>query len=150
MYVVLAVAVSALLGFWASSMQPSTDVLIVVVIATACLAPIIARVALGKFDILEPIVAINFALIAMYVTRPIGMLVKGPPHVFKGDDISGELTRTLLVALLAVISCQVGYHTSLARMILASAPRLRPSWDLRRTLKFSLILAGSNVGKVEK
>ncbi len=123
------------------ALQPSVDAALVATIGLVCVVPLAARVVGGRFDIFEPIVAVNLALLVMYVARPAAMLATSSQHAFKGYDITPHFRETIVIALAGAIAVQIGYMAPWARRTAEHLPSGLGSWDIGVTLVFSLALA---------
>ncbi len=123
------------------ALEPSVDAALVATIGLVCVVPIGARVVGGRFDIFEPIVVANLALLVMYVARPAAMLVTSAQHSFKGYDLTPHIREALVIALMASIAFQVGYAAPWAKRTVERLPSALGSWDVGVTLAFSLALA---------
>src|SRR5919108_3333228 len=101
----------------------AVDALLVALIAIVLLAPLVARIARGRFDPFEPIVVFAVAYGVMFVVRPTAML-SDDSLVYEGPraalDVSGTFTEMLTFALLGALGFVAGYETffgaRLARM----------------------------------
>jgi hypothetical protein len=131
-----AVAAAAIL-----TLQPSVDVALVIAIGLVCLVPLAARVIMGRFDIFEPIVAANVALIVMYVARPAAMLATSSQHAFKSYNITPHVRDALLISLAGAIAFQLGYGAPWATRVAARMPSGLGRWDVAMSVVFALALA---------
>ena len=134
-----AVSLSAAIALLA--LHPSLDIALVVTIGSTCALPIVARAIAGRFDIFEPIVIANLALLVMYVARPAAMLAQGSQHSFKGYDITSHVRETLVVVLIGAVAMQLGYAAPWAARVAKNLPSARGQWDVGVTVAFSLGLA---------
>lgn len=134
-------AASVLAAVLLAGSQPSIDGALVAAIGLVCVAPLGVRVINGRFDILEPIVVANLALLVMYVARPAAMLATGSQYLFKGYDITPHFREALVIALTGSIALQIGYAGPWAKRTVERLPSAFGRWDVGATVVFSLGLA---------
>jgi hypothetical protein len=130
-------------GVSVAYLHPSVEVALIIAIAVACTAPIVVRLALGRFDIFEPLVVINLALLVMYVGRPAGMLWQGQTFFFKTYNITARFGEAVAVALLGVVAVQVGYALPNAARLATRLPSLGRSFNSKATVRLALALAAT-------
>lgn len=121
--------------------HPTPQVALIAAIAATCLAPLLSRVRRGQFDLFEPIVLANVALAVMYVARPWALLADSEPDVFKGYDLAATTTEALVVALVSVLSLQLGYGLAAGQRVaarLSRPPRLRSGPVIAVSITFAL------------
>jgi hypothetical protein len=138
---VAAPAASALAAAAFTALQPSVDAALVATIGLFCVVPLGARVVNGRFDIFEPIVAANLALLVMYVARPAAMLATSAQHSFKGYDITPHIREALVISLVGSIALQIGYGAPWAKRTAEGLSSALGRWDVGVTVAFSLTLA---------
>lgn len=124
-------------GVAIASLHPSVDAALIAAIALVCTVPILNRMINGRFDIFEPIVVANLALVVMYVGRPAAMLAGSSQHWFKGYDITTHVREALVLALVGALALQVGYASGWARRTAARLPAARGRWEAASVLAFS-------------
>jgi hypothetical protein len=122
------------------ALHPSVDAALIAAIALVCTVPIVKRMISGRFDVFEPIVIANLALMVMYVGRPAAMLAGSSQHMFKSYDITSHLREALVLALVGAIAMQLGYASGFPRRAAARLPTARGHWDVTSTLAFSGVL----------
>ena len=137
LFVTGVVAVGLGSGVATAVLHPSLDAALIAAIALVCTFPIVQRMIGRRFDIFEPIVIANLALMVMYVGRPAAMLAESSQHVFKGYDITSHLQEALVLALAGAIAMQLGYASGLPRRAAARLPFASGRWDVPSTLAFS-------------
>lgn len=125
------------LGFAVAALRPSVDAILIAAIAAVCGTPIVNRMMNRRFDIFEPIVIANLALLVMYVGRPAGMLAGGSQHTFKGYNITSHVREALVLAFAGALAMQVGYASGWARRTAARLPPTRGRWDVHAIAAFS-------------
>ena len=135
-----AAVVSLGAGLMIATLHPSVDAALIVAIALVCTVPIVNRMINGRFDIFEPIVMANLALLVMYVGRPAAMLAGGSQHTFKGYDITSHIREALVLALIGAIAMQVGYASGSGRRMAARLPLAHGQWQVETAVAFSACL----------
>jgi hypothetical protein len=131
LFVAGAAVLSVLAGVALALLGPSTSWILTAALALVLLAPLAARVAAGRFDPFEPITVFVFAYGAMFVVRPIAMLVSGRlafERSYGSIDVSRTFDEMLVIALVGGAAFVVGYGLGPARVIaewLASPPGAR-------------------------
>jgi hypothetical protein len=138
---VLPAEASVLAAFGLVALDPSVDAVLVVAIALVCVVPLVARAVGGRFDIFEPIVVANLAVLVMYVARPAAMLATSSQHSFKGYDITPHFREAVVIALVGAIALQVGYAAPWAKRTAERLPTALGRWDVGATIVLSLALA---------
>lgn len=138
----LATAASLVVAFGLVTLQPSVDAILIIAIAIICVWPLFARAAARRFDIFEPIVVVNLALLVMYVARPAAMLVQGSHHYFKGYDITAHMRDAIVISLVGTLALQLGYAAPWARRTVGRLPAAFAAWDVGVTVALSVALAG--------
>lgn len=132
-------AVPCAVGGWLLfELHLSVEVALIVGIALVCIYPITRRVAQGRLDLFEPLIIANLALLVMYVGRPAAMIASGPPHVFKGYDISGHIAQALIIAFTGAVAFQVGYAQQWARRTAGRLPHPHGRWNVQMTVLFAI------------
>ena len=96
--------------------------------AVVLVLPLAWRARQGRFDPFEPIVLFALAWGAMFVVRPIAMLVRDE-RWFWGLDVQPTLPRALLLAGLGATAFVVGYELLPARRVAVRLPTPRPIDD---------------------
>jgi hypothetical protein len=112
---------------WAPLHRPLLMVLLAILIP----APIVLRVAQGRFDPFEPISLLSLGLFVMFVLRPIANL-QYDRMTQRAIPLEPGFDQALLAALVGTVALYGGYFASNGRRL---AQRLRPiaaTWDTTR------------------
>jgi hypothetical protein len=107
------VLVAAIAGTLVAAESPSTNVVLLVAIAGVLAAPVVLRVAQGRFDPFEPVFLFAIAFGVMFVVRPAAAVVSGNYGYGIGNgeevDFLPGLTTALAAALVGALAFIAGY-----------------------------------------
>lgn len=105
--------VAAGLAFLVLAAVLSTWAAAILVLATGCIAvavvPIAARLRVGTFDLLEPIVGGSTVLAVIFGVRPIAMLIAGD-FTYRASDIRPEFPFVVALGLIGNLAFVRGYE----------------------------------------
>jgi len=124
----LVIVVGAALGLSIAALQPDMRLVLLGSLTAVLVGPLIWRLSRSKFDLFEPLVVANLAMVFMFVIRPAADLVTGRTEHL-GYDILPSFDQTLLIALVGAVSFQIGYLLPIGRRLARAAPA--PTMDLR-------------------
>jgi hypothetical protein len=104
--------------------SPSVPAILITSIAACVVAPLLARIARGRFDPFEPLVVFCCAWGAMFVIRPLAMIAEND---FTFDysvalDLHETFDKMLVLALLGAIAFLIGYFSAAGPKLARRAP----------------------------
>ena len=99
----------------------SAVVLLSVGVAAVVVLPVAWRIANRRFDPFEPIVVFALAWGAMFVVRPVAIVIRDDTN-FYGVDIRATLDKAVLLGLVGAVAFVIGYETSLGPRVARRLP----------------------------
>jgi hypothetical protein len=113
---------------------------LIAAVALVLLLPIAWRIGQRRFDPFEPLVLFTLAWGAMFVARPVSMLV-GEERSFVGLDVMPTFRSALLLALVGAAGFVAGYEMRAGRRLAQRLPAPR-SVDVRVATVGALVVVG--------
>lgn len=114
--------------------------LMISAIATAIFLPLMARLATGRLDLLEPIVPSALATTIMFVGRPLADQVTNS-YIHLGISIVPTFDYTLLTVLLGVIAFNLGYSSGMGNPLRRLFPTPSIQFPIRQWAISAMALA---------
>ena len=108
--------------------------------AAVLLTPILVRFVRGTFDLFDPILMAIFALLGMFVGRPMSDMLTGN-HFEHAYDIGPTYNIALLLVLAADLAFILGYELPVSRVIADRFPRVSTRFDARIATWWALIIS---------
>ena len=100
----------------------SLSTVLLALISLVIIIPMAHRNNKRQLDLFEPIVTANFALGVMFVARPLSILITGQViHI--GYNVMPTFNKALGLALLAIVSLQIGYYGRLGPRLSHRIPK---------------------------
>jgi len=122
------------------------DYLLIVGTAVVLAIPLILRVYRRRFDVFEPLTLASFALLLLFVARPLYDFLAG--YQWLGYDNPLDWRGALLITFIGVVAFEIGYHMPVSRRLAARLPRPPQDSDGQASLVLAAALTVAAAGAV--
>lgn len=136
----LALLLAGCIGAIVSLVGPTQRTTLLMALTAVLATPIVVQAIRRRLDLFEPLTIMCIVLLAMFVGRPISLIVHDQ-YTHIGYDFAATFDRALVVALIGCVFFVIGYFVPWGRRIGERTRPIAGEWKADAIVKFALGLA---------
>ncbi len=143
-FTVIALLGAVAIGGGVALLQPKAEGVLLTAIMITLIAPLLLRVVQHRFDPFEPLVLLGAIYGALFLARPIAVLVE-QDFSYRGQNMEAQFTLLLASALIGIMAFNLGYLGPWSRLLGRRIPALPYRLSGARMLAYALMLIGASI-----